>query len=57
MIIKSVTMENFEWLFYVWAFNKNYIGSKKKSDAKFITFESLFEAISKKQQDDKASTE
>ena len=50
-------MENFEWLFYVWAFNKNYIGSKKKNDAKFITFESLFEAISKKQQDDKASTE
>ena len=26
MIINSVTLENFEWLFYVWAFEKNYIG-------------------------------
>ena len=26
MIIRALTNENFEWLFFTWAFDKNYIG-------------------------------
>jgi hypothetical protein len=26
MIIRALTSENYQWLFFVWAFDKNYIG-------------------------------
>ena len=26
MIIRALTNENYEWLFFTWAFDKNYIG-------------------------------
>lgn len=26
MIMRAITSENYEWLLFVWAFNKNYLG-------------------------------
>lgn len=48
MIIKALSMDNFKWLMFLWAFQKNYIGSAlKKEDAIEIKFEQLFELILK----------
>ena len=46
MIIKALSMDNYRWLLFVWAFDKNYIGSRVR-DSMFITFEQLFDLIMK----------
>jgi hypothetical protein len=33
MIIRALTSENYEWLMFVWAFGKNYIGLRNKADS------------------------
>lgn len=53
MIIKALTSENFEWLFFVWAFDKNYIGLRHKAESLFITFEQLFDLVKKNYHEDR----
>lgn len=57
MIIRAVTFENYEWLFYVWAFDKNYIGQRNKIDSILITYETIFDLILKKYLDEKEKIE
>lgn len=56
MIIRAITCENYEWLFYTWAFDKNYIGQRDSKDAIFITFEQLFDLVKKNYEHDKEKT-
>lgn len=47
MIIKALSQDNYQWLQFLWAFDKNYIGQRQREDAHFITFEQLFELVFK----------
>ncbi len=53
MIIRALTNENYEWLFFTWAFDKNYIGQRDKTDSMLVTFEQLFDLILKNYHTDK----
>lgn len=53
LIIRALTSENYEWLFFLWAFDKNYIGQRNKAESMFITYEQLFDLIKKNYQDEK----
>ena len=33
MIIRALTSENYEWLMFVWAFGKNYIGLRNRAES------------------------
>lgn len=37
--------KNFDWLKYVWAFGKNYTGSRRQGDAVKITIKALIQII------------
>ena len=39
MLIKALSMDNYEWLLFLWAFQKNYIGIRQREDSVFISFE------------------
>ena len=47
MLINAVSKEDnhFEWLFFVWATRKNYLGNRHSPDASFIYFDLLFDMI------------
>jgi hypothetical protein len=39
MVVRALANENYQFLLFVWAFDKNYIGPRNKEDSHFITFE------------------
>ena len=39
MVIKALSMDNYRWLLFLWAFEKNFLGPRHKPDAHFITYE------------------
>jgi len=39
MIFRAITQNNYEFLQFTWAFDKNYIGIRNKTDAMFIQYE------------------
>ena len=43
MIFSAFEHKHFEWLSYVWAFGKNYIGARRNKGTKLV-FEDLFKA-------------
>lgn len=45
MLFNAVEMEQFDWLFYLWATKKNYLGNRNDHQPTFITFEQLFDII------------
>jgi len=47
MIVRALANENYQWLLYVFAFEKNYVGPRNKEDSHFIAFEYLFDMIKK----------
>ena len=49
-IYTAIMSENYEWLNYVWAFRKNYIGDYPNDNKKpqFVKMEDLFEWIGHK---------
>jgi hypothetical protein len=47
MFANAIFTENYQWLFFVWATRKNFIGSRLDQNSSFITFEQLFEMILK----------
>lgn len=46
MIIRALSSNTYKWLFFVWAFDKNYIGSRHRNGL-FISYEQLFDLILK----------
>jgi hypothetical protein len=46
MIIRALSSPSYRWLLFVWAFDKNCIGSRFRNGV-FITYEQLFELILK----------
>ena len=53
MIVKAITENNYQWLLFVWAFDKNYLGPKTKAHAVQLTFQNLFETMRKQYSDQK----
>lgn len=51
--IASLAHENFEFMHYIWAFGKNYLGDGKRVQENMIQYEGLFEMIKKYFGDDK----
>lgn len=47
MIIKALSMDNYKWLFFLWGFEKNYIGQRQKEESHFLSFDQLFDLILK----------
>mmetsp|Transcript_39182 Transcript_39182/g.37575 ORF Transcript_39182/g.37575 Transcript_39182/m.37575 type:complete len:160 (+) Transcript_39182:813-1292(+) len=47
IILKALSSQWYQWLMFVWAFDKNYIGSRIKEDSSYINFEQLFDLIKK----------
>ena len=47
MFANAIFTENYQWLFFVWAAKKNFIGNRQEQNSNFITFEQLFEMILK----------
>lgn len=47
MIVRAISKENYQWLLFTWAFDKNYVGARNKEGALFISFEQLFDLIKK----------
>jgi hypothetical protein len=45
ILFDAVMKEKFQWLFFVWASQKNFLGSRHDVKSIFITFEQLFELI------------
>lgn len=39
MIVRAISKDNYQWLLFTWAFDKNYIGARNKEGALFISFE------------------
>ena len=39
MIILGLSADNYDWLYHLWAINKNFIGNRMNSNACFITYE------------------
>jgi hypothetical protein len=39
MLIRALQNDNYSWLLFIWAFDKNYIGTRNRADALFIPFE------------------
>ena len=50
MIIKALATDKYEWLKFVWAFNKNYIGKPGGNDTVLMGFQHLFDMIKKQHQ-------
>ena len=48
MIIYAIEQKEFEWLSYVWAFGKNYIGPRQNVKASRVDLVNLFAMISSK---------
>ena len=42
LIIVSLKDSSYQFLMYVWAFQKNYIGEREPIDAPMISYEKLF---------------
>ena len=38
MVVRALDLHNYEWLQFVWAFDKNYIGSRHRNGL-FISFD------------------
>lgn len=53
IIVKALLDNQYQWMMFVWNFNKNYIGKRNNSDSIRITYDQLFKAILKKHSDDK----
>jgi hypothetical protein len=47
MIIKGIVEDKKQWLMFVWAFDKNFIGPRNRSNSVNITFEQLFGLVVK----------
>ena len=45
MIEKAIERKNLDWLMYVWAFGKNYLGIRRSNRKKFVSYEMLFRKI------------
>lgn len=45
MIVRALANQNYHWLMFVWAFDKNYVGPRNRDDSHFINFEELFGLI------------
>lgn len=39
LILAAIDLDNFEWLYFVWAARKNYFGSRNDINSQMITFE------------------
>jgi hypothetical protein len=39
MVVRALANDNFRFLMFVWAFDKNYIKEREKKKKNFITFE------------------
>lgn len=44
-IVNAIIKEDYDFLFLVWATNKNYIGNRNDSSSTLINFEQLFDLI------------
>jgi len=33
MVIKALSMDNYQWLLFIWAFEKNFLGYRNNEDA------------------------
>ena len=51
MVVRAITSNNYHWLLFVWAFDKNYIGLRNQKEAIQLTFEQLFELMKKQYTD------
>jgi hypothetical protein len=54
MIFSAFDHKYFEWLSYVWAFGKNYIGARRNKGKKLV-FEDLFTALKEMKRNSKAA--
>lgn len=54
MIFSAFEHKNFEWLSYVWAFGKNYIGARRNKGKK-LCFEDLFTALKEMKRNTRAA--
>jgi hypothetical protein len=52
MIVRAITNNTYNWLLFVWAFDKNYIGTRNKDGALFLTYEQLFDLIKRQYPDE-----
>ena len=47
MVIRALSEDNYKWLQFLWAFDKNFIGPRAKEDSVLFTYDKLFEFIFK----------
>jgi hypothetical protein len=45
IITRVIQRKQYDFLYYVWTFDKNYYGPRNLETAEFITFEALFNII------------
>jgi hypothetical protein len=52
MIVRALTHANYQFLLFVWAFDKNFLGNRYQKEPMFISFHDLFDLIKRQFQND-----
>lgn len=54
MVFRAITSAHYEWLKFVWGFQKNFIGPRSKQE--YVTFEQLFDMMLRADQEQHIET-